>query len=184
MGTSEPWAFGLVGKVIRRSWIVWVLKRINSAAEEKVGGGSGGFVPLASLHSFTYSCVCTAQVMYRAAGEYQMPDAAACARGNGLDEHRNRWSIRVPRSCSAPAMTCLQWPSPRCRARASMAYMCTRMAHSCSRSFAVYTSRTLQCGCWKSAKSTGDGTYVHNFLEVRMHLEVGTHRDKSDNEST
>ncbi|KAI0251523.1 timeless protein-domain-containing protein [Lactifluus subvellereus] len=32
---SEPWAFGLVGEVIERSWIVWVLKRMNGAVEEK-----------------------------------------------------------------------------------------------------------------------------------------------------
>ncbi|KAI0265300.1 timeless protein-domain-containing protein [Gloeopeniophorella convolvens] len=29
------WAFGLVGAVIERSWIVWVLKRMNGAVEEK-----------------------------------------------------------------------------------------------------------------------------------------------------
>ena len=116
MGASEPWAFGLVGEVIERSWIVWVLKRMNGAVEEKVGSG---FVPLASLRSFTYSCVCTAQVMDRATGGYRMPDAAARApRGDGLDEHGNRWSVRAPRSCcSAPAATRLQWPSPRRRAR-------------------------------------------------------------------
>jgi replication fork protection complex subunit Tof1/Swi1 len=34
---SERWAFGLVGEVIERSWIVWVLKRMNGAVEEKVG---------------------------------------------------------------------------------------------------------------------------------------------------
>lgn len=33
---SEPWAFGLVGEVIERGWIVWVLKRMNGAVEEKV----------------------------------------------------------------------------------------------------------------------------------------------------
>ncbi|KAI9507117.1 timeless-domain-containing protein [Russula earlei] len=32
---SEPWAFGLVGEVIERSWIVWVLKRMSGAVEEK-----------------------------------------------------------------------------------------------------------------------------------------------------
>ncbi|KAI9438072.1 timeless-domain-containing protein [Lactarius indigo] len=32
---SEPWAFGLVGEVIERGWIVWVLKRMNSAVEDK-----------------------------------------------------------------------------------------------------------------------------------------------------
>jgi replication fork protection complex subunit Tof1/Swi1 len=36
VGVSEPWAFGLVGEVIERSWIVWVLKRMNGAVEEKV----------------------------------------------------------------------------------------------------------------------------------------------------
>jgi hypothetical protein len=30
------WAFGLVGEVIERGWIVWVLKRMNGAVEEKV----------------------------------------------------------------------------------------------------------------------------------------------------
>ena len=88
MGASEPWAFGLVGEVIERSWIVWVLKRMNGAVEEKVGGG---FVPLASLRLFTYLCVCIAQVMDRAAGGYRMPDTVARApRGDGLGEHRNR----------------------------------------------------------------------------------------------
>ncbi len=38
VGPSEPWAFGLVGEVIERGWIVWVLKRMNGAVEEKVGG--------------------------------------------------------------------------------------------------------------------------------------------------
>ncbi|KAH9046637.1 timeless-domain-containing protein [Lactarius hengduanensis] len=32
---SEPWAFGLVGEVIERGWIVWVLKRMNGAVEDK-----------------------------------------------------------------------------------------------------------------------------------------------------
>ena len=36
VGPSEPWAFGLVGEVIERGWIVWVLKRMNGAVEEKV----------------------------------------------------------------------------------------------------------------------------------------------------
>jgi hypothetical protein len=35
-GASEPWAFGLVGEVIKRSWLVRVLKRMNGAVEEKV----------------------------------------------------------------------------------------------------------------------------------------------------
>ncbi|KAH9983375.1 timeless protein-domain-containing protein, partial [Russula compacta] len=30
-----PWPFGLVGEVIERGWIVWVLKRMNGAVEEK-----------------------------------------------------------------------------------------------------------------------------------------------------
>ena len=37
MGASESWAFGLVGEVIERSWIVWVLKRMSGAVETKVG---------------------------------------------------------------------------------------------------------------------------------------------------
>ena len=36
MGASGPWAFGLIGEVIERGWIVWVLKRMNGAVEEKV----------------------------------------------------------------------------------------------------------------------------------------------------
>ncbi|KAH9980684.1 putative phosphatase regulatory subunit-domain-containing protein [Russula vinacea] len=35
VGASEPWAFRLIGEVIKRSWIVWVLKRMNGAVEEK-----------------------------------------------------------------------------------------------------------------------------------------------------
>ncbi|SRR6266702_1795451 len=38
---SEPWAFGLVGEVIERGWIVWVLKRMNGAVEEKVSQCGG-----------------------------------------------------------------------------------------------------------------------------------------------
>ena len=47
MGTSDQWAFGLVGEVIERSWIVWVLKRMNGAVEEKVG----------KLYSVSAACV-------------------------------------------------------------------------------------------------------------------------------
>jgi len=36
----------------------------------------------------------------------------------------------------------------------------------------------------KWTKSMGNGMYVHYFLEVRMCLEVRTHRNKSDNKST
>jgi replication fork protection complex subunit Tof1/Swi1 len=48
---SEPWAFGLVGEVIERSWIVWVLKRMNGAVEEKVEG----LLLSASFYRLTYS---------------------------------------------------------------------------------------------------------------------------------
>lgn len=44
VGASEPWAFGLVGEVIERSWIVWVLKRMNGAVEEKVGHPGVNFI--------------------------------------------------------------------------------------------------------------------------------------------
>ena len=37
VGASEPWAFWLISEVIKRSWIVWVLKCMNGAVEEKVG---------------------------------------------------------------------------------------------------------------------------------------------------
>ncbi|KAH9060235.1 timeless protein-domain-containing protein [Lactarius vividus] len=33
--SEQPWAFGLVGEVIERGWIVWVLKRMNGAVEDK-----------------------------------------------------------------------------------------------------------------------------------------------------
>lgn len=33
---EQLWGYGLVGEVIERSWIAWVLKRIREAGEEKV----------------------------------------------------------------------------------------------------------------------------------------------------
>jgi len=48
----------------------------------------------------------------------------------------------------------------------------------------VYLAYALMQMLEKWTKSMGDGMYVHNYLEVRMRLEVRTHRDKSDNEST
>ena len=33
---SENWPFGLIAKVIERDWIVWVLKRMREAVDEKV----------------------------------------------------------------------------------------------------------------------------------------------------
>jgi len=113
----EPWAFGLVGEVIERSWIVWVLKRMNSAVEEKVVSSTASFLLL--LIHVSYRVACTAQVMDRAAGWNRVPDAAARApRGDGLDGHRSGRGHRTPRGCrSTPATTRLQWPSPRRRAR-------------------------------------------------------------------
>lgn len=32
----ERWSFGLVAEVTERSWIVWVLKRMREAVEDKV----------------------------------------------------------------------------------------------------------------------------------------------------
>ncbi|TFY59930.1 hypothetical protein EVG20_g7607, partial [Dentipellis fragilis] len=32
---GAPWSFGLIGTVVERSWIIWVLKRMNGAMEEK-----------------------------------------------------------------------------------------------------------------------------------------------------
>ncbi|KAI0301445.1 timeless protein-domain-containing protein [Russula brevipes] len=88
-GAPEPWAFGLVGEVIERSWIVWVLKRMNSAVEEKVGVPSPASFLLLLIH-VSYRVACTAQVMDRAAGWNRVPDAAARApRGDGLDGHRS-----------------------------------------------------------------------------------------------
>ncbi|KAI0322279.1 timeless protein-domain-containing protein [Amylostereum chailletii] len=34
-GSENSWDFGLVGEVIERGWIVWILKRMNGAVEEK-----------------------------------------------------------------------------------------------------------------------------------------------------
>jgi replication fork protection complex subunit Tof1/Swi1 len=33
---KERWNFGLIAEVTERSWIVWVLKRMREAVEEKV----------------------------------------------------------------------------------------------------------------------------------------------------
>lgn len=33
---NETWSFGLVTEVIERDWIVWVLKRMREAVDEKV----------------------------------------------------------------------------------------------------------------------------------------------------
>lgn len=35
-GGEERWRFGLIAEVTERSWIVWVLKRMREAVEEKV----------------------------------------------------------------------------------------------------------------------------------------------------
>jgi replication fork protection complex subunit Tof1/Swi1 len=35
-GETEKWEFGLIAEVIERGWIVWVLKRMREAVEEKV----------------------------------------------------------------------------------------------------------------------------------------------------
>ena len=35
-GAAEAWSFGLVAEVTDRAWIVWVLKRMRQAVEEKV----------------------------------------------------------------------------------------------------------------------------------------------------
>ena len=33
---QEKWSFGLIAEVTERSWIIWVLKRMREAVEEKV----------------------------------------------------------------------------------------------------------------------------------------------------
>ena len=33
---AAPWGFDLVGEVVERSWIVWILKRMRGAVEDKV----------------------------------------------------------------------------------------------------------------------------------------------------
>ena len=33
---EEKWSFGLIAEVTERSWIIWVLKRMREAVEEKV----------------------------------------------------------------------------------------------------------------------------------------------------
>lgn len=37
-GPDSPWKFGLIAEVTERAWIVWVLKRMREAVEEKVCG--------------------------------------------------------------------------------------------------------------------------------------------------
>lgn len=37
-GAKDRWKFGLIAEVIERGWIVWVLKRMREAVEEKVRG--------------------------------------------------------------------------------------------------------------------------------------------------
>lgn len=34
--TQERWKFGLIAEVTERGWIIWVLKRMREAVEEKV----------------------------------------------------------------------------------------------------------------------------------------------------
>jgi len=46
-GTDKiDWGFGLIAEVTERSWIIWVLKRMREAVEEKVGFK----ISLVSLH--------------------------------------------------------------------------------------------------------------------------------------
>jgi replication fork protection complex subunit Tof1/Swi1 len=33
---DEKWSFGLIAEVVERDWIVWVLKRMREAVDEKV----------------------------------------------------------------------------------------------------------------------------------------------------
>lgn len=35
-GSADAWSFGLVAEVTDRAWIVWVLKRMRQAVEDKV----------------------------------------------------------------------------------------------------------------------------------------------------
>lgn len=34
--SSEVWGFDLVGEIVERSWIIWILKRMRQAVEDKV----------------------------------------------------------------------------------------------------------------------------------------------------
>lgn len=36
VGEESRWRFGLIAEVTERTWIVWVLKRMREAVEEKV----------------------------------------------------------------------------------------------------------------------------------------------------
>jgi replication fork protection complex subunit Tof1/Swi1 len=38
--SGEKWPFGLIAEVIERDWIVWVLKRMREAVDEKVASFS------------------------------------------------------------------------------------------------------------------------------------------------
>lgn len=35
-GTSNIWGFDMVGEIVERSWIIWILKRMRQAVEDKV----------------------------------------------------------------------------------------------------------------------------------------------------
>ena len=41
---EEKWSFGLIAEVTERSWIIWVLKRMREAVEEKVRFDVGLFL--------------------------------------------------------------------------------------------------------------------------------------------
>lgn len=59
--TVMTWEFGLVAEVIERGWIVWVLKRMREAVEEKV---RARFLVLITFASLCISSVTDANTIY------------------------------------------------------------------------------------------------------------------------
>ena len=69
-GTSNIWSFDLVAEVVERSWIVWILKRMREAVEDKV------FAPV-PCHTAAYSKA--VKTMDRAASWHRVPHPAPLA---------------------------------------------------------------------------------------------------------
>ena len=54
---EEKWSFGLIAEVTERSWIIWVLKRMREAVEEKVRlyiFASSAILPVYCLNELMY----------------------------------------------------------------------------------------------------------------------------------
>lgn len=52
---EDKWNFGLVAEVTERSWIIWVLKRMREAVEEKVRCRFCNFILIHFAWGYSYS---------------------------------------------------------------------------------------------------------------------------------